>query len=76
MEEYSKDSFSNRDEAVPVITFEDAAPSESTSGTSTPDRKKGKRERLREHGSHLKDKLTGRHTSDGGTSMQDRLLEK
>lgn len=78
MDEYSANAFVNRDEAIPVIVFDDPDRSEPASGTTTPDRKKGKRERMKEHGSNLKEKLTGasRRPSDSGPSMQDRLLEK
>lgn len=80
MEEYSSNSFVNRGPAVPVIVFDDDNDhSEPASGTTTPDNnKKSKRERLKEHGFNLKGKLSGatRRSSDGGLSMQDRLMEK
>lgn len=78
MEEYSPGAFANRSEALPVIVFDEHDSSDPTSGATTPDRKKGRRERLRERGHVLKEKLSGatRRASGSGTSIQDRMLEK
>ena len=77
MDEYTDEAFANRDEAIPIVSF-DNDHLEPPSEISTPDHKKGKRERLRDHGSNLKDKLSAatRRGSDAGPSIQDRLLEK
>lgn len=78
MDEYTYEAFANRDEPIPVVVFEGPDPSEAPSGTTTPDRKKGKRERLLEHGSNLKEIFSAatRPGPDTGPSMQDRLFEK
>lgn len=77
MDEFTVDAFVNRDDPIPVISFdpqnelsdEAEGPAEDTERT---------RDRLMRHGKNLKEnmrKVTGKG-AEAGTSMQDRILEK
>ncbi|KAI4137494.1 MAG: hypothetical protein L6R39_007253 [Caloplaca ligustica] len=72
MDEYTVDSFANRDEPVPIVSF---------TGTASPSPDpESKRSRLKESlsSSKLKEKIQdGAHSrSETGFSLQDRLLTK
>lgn len=77
MDEFTVDAFVNRDEPIPVISFdpaEDLSDEEYNDGTQ-PERK---RDRLWRHAANMKEnvrKVQGK-TAETGSSMQDRLLEK
>ena len=74
MDEFTVDAFVNRDEPIPVITFD---PTEDLSDDD-PAQPERKRDRLRRHASNMKEnvrKAQGK-VAETGTSMQDRLLEK
>lgn len=72
MDEFTADTFVNRDEPIPAISVlgNDGTPSDSES----------KRERLRKNlsSSKLKEKLqhVGAGKTDSGSSIQDRLFAK
>jgi hypothetical protein len=70
MDEFTVEGFANRDEAIPVISFdpEDDFSDELDGGTPDPVRK---RDMLKKHGRSIKENF--RST---GTSIQDRILEK
>lgn len=75
MDAYTADAFSNREEAIPVISAGSFAQSSSSD-------QKGKRERLKESlgdtRSKVKDKLQehGSGSKEYGYSLQDRLFTK
>jgi hypothetical protein len=80
MDEFTVDAFVNRDDPVPVITFERDEDFSGDEGEMEVDPRDGKRRGLKKHlsKSNLKDrfrKVTGK-SSESGTSIQDRLLEK
>jgi hypothetical protein len=70
MDEFTIDAFANRDEAIPLISFdvEDDLSDEVEGGSSEASRKQ---DILKGHGKNKKENI--RST---GTSMQDRILEK
>ncbi|KAH8687962.1 integral peroxisomal membrane peroxin-domain-containing protein [Tricladium varicosporioides] len=77
MDEFSADTFVNRDEPIPVVRLEpqdDLAYSEGEDHSS----EERKRDVLKRHGKNLKENLRKAQdkVSDRGSSMQDRLLEK
>jgi hypothetical protein len=80
MDEFTLDAFVNRDEPIPVLSFdtpEDLSDQDNNNGThpETPERK---RDRLWRHAANMKEnvrKVQGK-TAETGGSMQDRLLEK
>ncbi|TAQ87837.1 hypothetical protein B7494_g3851 [Chlorociboria aeruginascens] len=79
MDEFTVDAFVNRDEPIPVVNLDpvEDLPDENDSIYGV-EPKEGKRRRLKNAGSALKDnmrKAQGR-ASDARSSMQDRLLEK
>lgn len=75
MDEYTFDSFVNRDDPIPVIRFDH---DEDMSGGDADADHEGKDSKRRGLRANLKDKFNkaGTKTSDGGLSMQDRLLER
>lgn len=79
MHEYTVDAFANRDEPMPVMRGLEA---DMEGGTISDDstHKPGKRERLKNTASNLKENLKITHgkssESHSSTSMQDRLIEK
>lgn len=76
MDEFTVDAFVNRDDPIPVISFDQADDlSDEAEVPSTPERKGDK---LLQHGKNLKENLRNAHgkVSETGSSMQDRLLEK
>lgn len=77
MDEFTVDAFVNRDDPIPVISFD---PQNDLSDEIEGDLSEGERKRdiLKRHGKNLKEnvrKVTGKG-SEAGTSMQDRILEK
>jgi hypothetical protein len=77
MDEFTVDAFVNRDDPIPVISFDinNDLSDESEPLPSSPERK---RDKLLQHGKNLKDNFKGVQgkASETGSSMQDRLLEK
>lgn len=76
MDEFTVDAFVNRDDPIPVISFDQTDDlSDEAEVPSTPERK---RDKLLQHGKNLKDNFRNAHgkASETGSSMQDRLLEK
>jgi len=71
MDEFTADAFVNRDEPIPVIVFDHDLSDEAESDGG----RERKRDRLKKHTSNMKENIKKR-TSDTGTSLQDRLLEK
>ncbi|TVY33183.1 Peroxisomal membrane protein, partial [Lachnellula subtilissima] len=75
MDEFTADSFANRDEPIPVVQLDlQDDLSEEADGNSD----ERKRHRLKEHGRNIKESFKKAHekASDRGSSMQDRLFEK
>ena len=77
MDEFTVDAFVNRDEPIPVATFDpgEGLSDEMCDDPAQPERK---RDRLRRHTSNMKEnvrKAQGK-VAETGSSMQDRLLEK
>jgi hypothetical protein len=77
MDEFTVDAFVNRDDPIPVISFE---PSEDLSDEAeqSPSGPERKRDRFKQHGKTLKENLKkaqGKAT-ETGSSVQDRLIEK
>ena len=73
MDEISVDGFANRDEAIPVIDIEhDLSDNVGNEGHHH------KRDRLRDYTSNVKGnvKKAAGKSSDSGSSIQDRLLER
>jgi hypothetical protein len=80
MNEFTADAFVNRDDPVPVISFDRAGEFSGDEGEMEADSNYDKKRGLKIHltKSTIKDKFrkaTGR-SSEAGTSIQDRLLEK
>ena len=80
MNEFTADAFLNRDDPVPVISFDRAGDLSGDEGEMEVDSNDGNRRGLKNHlsKSTIKDrfrKATGK-SSESGTSLQDRLLEK
>lgn len=75
MDEFTADAFVNRDDPIPVISFDINDDLSDESGPATPQRT---RDKLLQHGKNLKDNLRNAQgkVSETGSSMQDRLLEK
>lgn len=75
MDEYTVDAFVNRDDPIPVITFDRDEDLAGADGDAESVAKGSKGRGLR---AGLKDKLqkAGVKASEGGMSMQDRLLER
>lgn len=80
MDEFTVDAFVNRDEPVPVLSFDDAAKPTENEEDVEADLKSGKNKASQSRFSrqNIKDKVhrvTGK-TTQAGPSIQDRLLEK
>lgn len=77
MDDFTIDAFANRDDPIPVISFDHQNDlSDEVEGELSESERK--RDRLLRHGKNLKEnmrKVTGKG-SEIGTSMQDRILEK
>ncbi len=69
MDDFTVDAFVNRDEPIPVITFDSR--DDLSDAADEPSDTERKRDRLRKHGKNMKDNVRS-----AGTSMQDRILEK
>lgn len=76
MDEFTADAFVNRDDPIPVISFE-AREYFSDDGDDASD-VDHKRDRIRRRGKDVKENTKKGHqrASETGSSMQDRLLEK
>ena len=76
MDEFTADAFVNRDDPIPLFVV-DPADSSDVESTSTTDRAR-KRDRFRRKSQDIRENLrkAQNKSSDGGSSMQDRLLEK
>jgi hypothetical protein len=75
MDEFTADAFVNRDDPIPVISFdpvEDLSDEEEDSPAAERDRK---RDRLKKHVKDNIQKARGK-AAGTGTGMQDRLMEK
>lgn len=75
MDEFAMDAFANRDDPIPVLSFD---PQNDLSDEGPPSDTERTRDRLMRHGKNLKEnmrKVTGKG-AEAGTSMQDRILEK
>ncbi len=80
MDEFTVDAFVNRDDPIPVISFDRAGEYSEDEGEMEVDSNDDKRRGLKSHLSkpNITDrfrKATGK-TSESGKSLQDRLLEK
>jgi hypothetical protein len=79
MDEFTVDAFVNRDDPIPVISFDinDDLSDEAESEPATTEKER-KRDKLLQHGKNLKDNFRNVQgkASETGSSMQDRLLEK
>lgn len=76
MDEFTADAFVNRDDPVPVISLDRAGEFSGDEGEMEVGSNDGKKKHLSK--SNIKDKFrkaTGK-SSESGTSIQDRLLEK
>jgi len=76
MDEFTVDAFVNRDDPIPVISFDAAEDlSDEVDDVSDVDRK---RDRFRRRGKDVKEniKKVQQRASETGSSIQDRLLEK
>lgn len=71
MDEFTVDAFVNRDDPIPVISF-DGDDDLSDERPQTPERR---RDKFMQHGKNMRDNLKGTAT-ETTSSMQDRLLEK
>ena len=80
MDEFTVDAFVNRDDPVPVISLDRAGEFSGDEGEMEVDSNDGKRRGLKKHlsKSNIKDKFRKANgkSSESGTSIQDRLLEK
>jgi hypothetical protein len=78
MDEFTVDAFVNRDDPIPVISFDvnDDLSDDSEQPPPTPGGRK--RDKILQHGKNLKDNLRNVQgkASETTFSMQDRLLEK
>ncbi|PBP20388.1 integral peroxisomal membrane peroxin [Diplocarpon rosae] len=78
MDEYTFDAFANRDDPIPVISFNsrDSLSDAADDGDNVADDRKG--DHIRRHGKHLKENVKKGYqkASSAGPGMQDRLLEK
>ena len=75
MDEFTADAFVNRDDPIPVISFdpvEDLSDEEEDAPAAERDRK---RDRLKKHVKDNIQKARGK-AAETGTGMQDRLMEK
>ncbi|KAJ5054242.1 uncharacterized protein L3040_000522 [Drepanopeziza brunnea f. sp. 'multigermtubi'] len=77
MDEFTHDAFANRDSPIPVIRF-DALNDLSEEVDDRTDDVESKRDQIHRHGKDVKEnmKKVQQKTSEKGSSMQDRLLEK
>jgi hypothetical protein len=80
MDEFTVDTFVNRDDPIPVISLDRAGEFSGDEGEMEVGSNDGKRRGLKKHlsKSNIEDKFrkaTGK-SSESGTSIQDRLLEK
>ena len=80
MDEFTVDTFVNRGDPIPVLSFDENGEFSGDEGEMEADSKDGRRRGVKKHlsKSNLKDKFrkaTGK-SSVSGTSIQDRLLEK
>jgi hypothetical protein len=75
MDEFTVDAFVNRDDPIPVISFDMNDDLSDEAEPATPERK---RDKLLQHGKNLKDNFRNAQGKpfETGSSMQDRLLEK
>lgn len=77
MDDFAIDAFVNRDDPIPVISFDQQ---NDLSDEGPPSDTERTRDRLMRHGKNLKDnmrKVTGSgKAAEPGSSMQDRILEK
>lgn len=76
MDEFTVDAFVNRDDPIPVISFDPQ--NDLSDEVEAPSDTERTRDRLIRHGKNLKEnmrKVTGKG-AEAGTSMQDRILEK
>jgi hypothetical protein len=75
MDEFTVDAFVNRDDPIPVISFDTNDDLSDDAELATPGRK---RDKLLQHGKNLKDNFRNVQgkAPETGSSMQDRLLEK
>ncbi len=75
MDEFTVDAFVNRDDPIPVISFDT---NEDLSDEPEPATQERKRGRLLQHGKNLKENFRNAQgkAAETGSSMQDRLLEK
>jgi hypothetical protein len=71
MDEVIADAFVNRDEPIPVVVL-DHNLSEEDESDGPLDRK---RDRLKKHTSNMKENIR-KKTTETGSSLQDRLLDK
>ncbi len=77
MDEFTAGALVNRDDPIPVMSF-DAEDELSVTGDGSPADGR-RRDRLMQHAKNLKDNVRKGHSrgsSESGFSMQDRLLEK
>jgi hypothetical protein len=75
MDEYTADSFVNRDEPIPIITFDQH---DYVSGDDDSNGEEGRRNRIKSTSRKLKEMVqqSKGKASEGRRSMQDRLMEK
>lgn len=73
MDEFTIDAFVNRDDPIPVISFDPQNDLSDEANDSASDSER-KRDRLKKHGKNLKENI--RNVTGKGSSMQDRILEK
>lgn len=75
MDEFTADAFVNRDDPIPVISFDI---NDDLSDEAEPEPPERKRDKLLQHGKNLKDNFMNVQgkAPETGSSMQDRLLEK
>lgn len=73
MDEFTVDAFVNRDDPIPVISFDPQNDLSDEANDSASDSER-RRDRLKKHGKNLKENI--RNATGKGSSMQDRILEK
>ncbi|KAF8855138.1 Pex24p-domain-containing protein [Acephala macrosclerotiorum] len=73
MDEFTVDAFVNRDDPIPVISFDPQNDLSDEANNSASDSER-RRDRLKNHGKNLKENI--RNVTGKGSSMQDRILEK
>lgn len=74
MDEFTADAFVNRDDSVPLLIVDPA----DTSDKDSVSERERKRDKFKRKSQDLRDNLrkAQNKSSEGGSSMQDRLLEK